>query len=897
MQSIPTGTVTFMFSDVVGSTRLWGKDPDAMSASLRLHDALFTATIARFGGHVFATGGDSFAAAFNAASAGIECAGALQDELASIDWGAGPALSVRIGLHAGEAEERGGNYFGRSVNLAARVMSVAHGGQCVFTDYVRDSAAIRSTDLGVHALRDIEAPVHLNQLGDREFAPLWSLGAGMVSLPLPRTSLVGREESVGHVRKLVAMHRLVTITGVGGCGKTRLAIEVAYREVPSHPEGVWFADLSAITDAVALPGAVACALDLGIVAGVDSLDQIATYLGSRDALLVVDNCEHQADVVAEWLDVLLARCARLTVLATSREMLGIDGELPWKIPSLTSGSDEAAVQLFIDRAASVGVTIPEDAETVALIADIAQRLDGIPLAIELAAGRTQTLELTEIRDLLDDRFRLLSGGTRRSRQRQATLEGAVQWSYDLLSDTEQAMLQLLSVFQGGFAIADAASVAGMDRLATVDVVESLVAKSLVDVTRDGAGHLRHRLLETIRLFALARLVDACDADATRDRHMEHFYRDEGCATFDKWMSLTTVTRLGREYENFRSAATWALERGRPDVTARIAVFLVEPAGARGETPLVIRYLQLPAEMSIEDRILVNTQLSFVSVIVGDTATAQSASAVALELAERHPGEWATYAFANQGARLAFFGQLEESGLILRDALRSAEQLNTGPRIQALVADFLTIYLLQAWRWQETIDVVDHALEIAPDYGFRHVIEVNRATALVALGRIDEAQRAMLTHADIPEASQWAQMNLVCAHAVMGHTHTPEVAAKSLASVTAEFVARRPQHTSDFLIGFAYLRYLTGDTARVREIIDHTYSAGLTGLWSYLALAPLGATTDNAIETYDNYARENPLEQRLARTGAHSHRLLTKELEFWTEESHQVDYPTNRNERP
>ena len=792
-----------MFSDVVGSTRLWGKDPDAMSASLRLHDALFTATIARFGGHVFATAGDSFAAAFDRSSAGIECAGALHDALAGIDWGAGPTLSVRIGLHAGEAEERGGNYFGRSVNLAARVMSVAHGGQCVFTDSVRDSAGVRATDLGVHTLRDIETPVRINQLGEEEFAPLWSVGVGIVSLPLPRTSLIGREESVGHVRKLVASHRLVTITGVGGCGKTRLAIEVAYREVPSHPDGVWFVDLSTIADAIALPGAVASALDLGIVPGVDPFDQIATYLASREALLVVDNCEHLVDVVAEWLDVLIARCARLTVLATSREMLGIDGELPWKIPSLTSGSDEAAVQLFIDRAASIGVTIAENEATVALLGDIARRLDGIPLAIELAAARTQALELAEIRDLLDDRFRLLSGGARRSRQRQTTLEGAVQWSYDLLSDAEQAMLQVLSVFQGGFTIADAASVAGMQRLATVDVVESLVAKSLVDVTRDGAGHLRHRLLETIRLFAFARLVDAGDADATRDRHMEHFYRDEGCATLEEYLSLRMTTRLGHEYENFRSAATWALEQGRPDVTARIAAFLVEPAGARGETPLMIRYLQLPAEMSIEDRILVNTQLGFVSVIVGDTATAQAAIAVALELAERHPGEWATYAIANQGARLAFFGQLAEAGLILRDTIRSAEQF-AGPRIQALVADWLTIYLLQAWRWQETIDVVDHTLEIAPDYGYRHAIEANRATALVALGRIDEAQRALITRADIPEASQWAQMSLVCAHAVMGHTHTPEVAAKSLASVTAEFVARRPQLTSDFLIGFAYL---------------------------------------------------------------------------------------------
>lgn len=851
-----------------------------MSASLRVHDGLFTETIERFDGYVFATAGDSFGAAFNAASAGVACAGAVQGALADVDWGSGPSLAVRIGLHAGEAEERGGNYFGPPVNLAARVMSVAHGGQCVFTDSVRDSAGIVGTDLGVHTLRDIEVPVHLSQLGEEEFPPLWSLGAGIVSLPLPRTSLVGREESVRQVRSLLGTHRLVTVTGVGGCGKTRLAIEVAYREVPSHPDGVWFVDLSTIADAVALPGAIASALGLGIVAGVDPFGQIATYLAPRDALLVVDNCEHLVDVVAGWLDDLLAGCAQLKVLATSREMLGIDGELPWKIPSLTAGSDAAAVQLFIDRAASVGVAIHESEATVALLADIAQRLDGIPLAIELAAARTQSMELEEIRDLLDDRFRLLSGGARRSRQRQATLEGAVQWSYDLLSDTEQEMLQVLSVFQGGFAIADVASVAEMDRLATTDVIEALVAKSLVDVTRDGSGHLRHRLLETIRLFALARLVDAGHGDSMRDRHMEHFYRVDGCASLEEVESVTTFVRLGPEYENLRSAATWALERGRPEVTARIAFLLAEWAADRGESQLVIRCLQLPADLSPEDRILVNAQLSFQLAIAGDLTAAQDVISTALDLAHDHPGDAARLASVMDGMQLAYFGELAASAVILRDTLRSAEQF-AGPRVQALAANALTIYLLQSWCWQEVIDVVDHAIEIAPDYCHRHAIEVNRATALLALGRIEDAERATITVSGAPDGTQWAQMNVLCAHMVMGHTHTPDIAAKSLASLTAEFVARRPEVASDFLVGFAYLRHLMGDADRVREIIDHTHSMSLPGMWSYLALAPLGATSDNAMEIHDTYARAHPLEQRIALTGSHSHRLLTEELETWS----------------
>ena len=253
-ERVPTGTVTFLFSDVVGSTRLWAADAEAMSASLRIHDQIFNDTIAKFSGHVFATAGDSFAAAFQRASAAVECAAAIQASLGEIDWGSWPAISVRIGLHLGEAEERDKNYFGPPVNQAARVMAVAHGGQCVLTDGVRAAAGITATDLGTHTLRDIEMPVHLYQLGTEVFPPLGSVGTGIVSLPSPRTSLVGREASVAEVRELIGAHRLVTLTGVGGCGKTRLAIEVAYREAPARPEGVWFVDLSTIADERALPG-------------------------------------------------------------------------------------------------------------------------------------------------------------------------------------------------------------------------------------------------------------------------------------------------------------------------------------------------------------------------------------------------------------------------------------------------------------------------------------------------------------------------------------------------------------------------------------------------------------------------------------------------------------------
>ena len=595
-----------------------------MSASLRIHDQVFNEIIAKYDGYVFSTAGDSFAAAFSRASAAVECAEAIQQSFGGLDWGSWPALSVRIGLHQGEAEERDHNYFGPTVNQAARVMAVAHGGQTLLTDGVRDAAGAAVTDLGIHVLRDIEQPVHLSQLGYTAFPPLSSLGQSIVSLPLPRTSLVGRDESVEEVRRLVAAHRLVTLTGVGGCGKTRLAIEVGHREVPSYPEGVWFADLSTIADGGALPGVVASALGVAIATGSDPIDQITTYLAPREALLVVDNCEHVIDPSAELVDLLLERCPGLRVLATSRESLEVDGEYTWKVPSLAVGDQAPAVRLFRERAAAAGVVLVDDLTTRTAIGEVVERLDGIPLAIELAAARTRAMSVDEIRDLLDDRFRLLSGGARRSRQRQATLEGAVQWSYDLLSADEQAMLRALSVFQGGFSVADVAVVAERSELESRELVEALTAKSLVDVARDAAGQVRHRLLETIRLFALARLVDAGEAVAMRDRHLDHFSAEGTPLSLTSPWRLDELIRQGREYENFRSATVWALERDRPDGAVRIAALGMEAACNRGEAQLALDILRRPADLSPADRSYAAAARTWLLVTQGDVIEAMSA---------------------------------------------------------------------------------------------------------------------------------------------------------------------------------------------------------------------------------------------------------------------------------
>ena len=787
---------------------------------------------------------------------------------------------MRIGLHIGEAEERDGNYFGPAVNQTARVMAVAHGGQVLLTGVVCQAAAIIATDLGTHTLRDIDTPVHLHQLGTDEFPPLLSVGKGIVSLPSPRTSLVGREETVEEVRKLVGSHRLVTLTGVGGCGKTRLAIEVAYREVPAHPDGVWFVDLSTIADEAALPGAFATGLVLTPAPGTDLIDNIVIYLAARDALLVVDNCEHVIDAAAACLDRLLGACPQLRVLGTSRESLELDGEFSWKVPSLATGEDAPATQLFIDRANAAGTTLRLDDTTLAVVADIVLQLDGIPLAIELAAARTRSMDIAEIRSRLDDRFRLLSGGTRRSRQRQATFEGAVQWSYGLLTEAEQSMLQTLSVFQGGFAVADAAAVAGLAEYEAIDLVDALAAKSLVDLTRDIDGHVRHRLLETIRLFALSRLVDANTADATRDRHLDRFANEYSPSDFERMLSLSSIVRRGQEYENYRSAGLWAIEQGRPEQATWIAVVLFDAVGGRGQTPMIIDWLTTPAEMDHDYRIASVAMLGYALAIQGDIAGSETELQTALALGHERLDPWVVLATYVRGVNLILMGDLSAAEQLIRNALARAHDVS-GPNLHAVGVCYLAGLLNYRLAFVEAIDACDAAMADAPQLGYYFNLQFYRAWALLAGGHVDEAVQAVEEFDAVPSGHQWVHLPTIATHAVMAHTAGGEAATRSFAATIAETVRRRPEIAPDVLQTFGYLAYVRGDTERAQQINDHNAPFVTLIIWSWMVLTTRGGTAENAYNVIDAYNHEHPVTDRYARFVQHGARLLAEELERWT----------------
>ena len=873
----PSGTVTFLFSDVVGSTRLWAKDPDAMSASLRIHDEVMHRAFAEFDGYVFATAGDSFATAFSRASEAVACAGAIQSGLAAANWGGNPALGVRIGLHLGEAEERADNYFGSTVNQAARVMSVAHGGQVVVTDAVRDAATVDVVDLGTHVLRDIDSPVHLSQVGEGDFPPLRTVPQGVVSLPSPRTSLIGREEAVRDVRKYLATHRLVTLTGVGGCGKTRLAIEVATREIPSHPDGVWFVDLSAISDEGALPGVFAATLSLGVTSNQSVLDQVVTYLAPREGLLVVDNCEHVIDSAAEVLDSLLDRCSNLRIIATSRESLEIEGEFTWKIPSLDAEDNGPAVQLFIDRAEAAGAYSLDDPGSVATIAEITRRLDGIPLAIELAAARAPTMSVEEIRSRLDDRFRLLSGGSRRSRQRQATLEDTVQWSYDLLSGPEQQLLQVLSVFQGGFDPSDVAGVAAMDEYVVRELVDSLHSKSLVDTTRSVDGTLRHRLLETVRLFAQVRLFEAGQTEEVRNRHLEHFFQITGDGSLEQYLSQVIRDYLSREYENVRSAIVWALEVDRSDLAVRLARMAVDHAAHRGEAELAVDVLRLPVVLEPADEAARLAVLALALNMAGDPVASIEVNERALRLTAETGCDSHLLALLVKGGIEVQVAGLRAGTEVFLEAQRWAAE-HAGPNGRAFIGFQVAAAWSQALRFREAIGLLRQIM--ASGWSGNGIGDAYLAWCLFAVGETDHLDQVTAAWDPQLKQSTFSFVLTITEHVLGAAQSDAAEAGRSLAAAIREDVARRPTIRSDALVAFAYLSFLSGDIEHARELIGWVTPYFSYGIWCWLIVQLDGTPDGDVYDQLDKFIEAHSVFERVQYMTHHGASLMEEEFRRW-----------------
>ena len=595
MDEFPSGTVTFLFTDIEESTRLWQEQPEVMSIAHRRHDEILREAIESNNGHIFQIVGDSFSAAFRNAIDGLRAALSAQRALqkdpaffansAEATGNLHVPIRVRMGLHTGSAElvkDGSGKYNGYvTVASTQRVMSVAHGGQILLSQTTYDLSqnhlpeGIRLRDMGLHRLKGLRAPLQLYQLLapdlTQEFPVIYSLDAFPNNLPVQLTSFIGREKEIAEIKKLLSSARLVTLTGSGGTGKTRLSQEVGTETLTNFPHGVWLIELASLTESSQIIPAVAHAFGLQELPFNSLTNLVVDYLREKKLLLILDNCEHLISACAHLADELLHHCAGLRILASSREALGISGEVTYHVPSL---ADSESTRLFVDRARSVNPNFQLTESNALSVAQICSRLDGIPLAIELAAARVKLLSPEQIAARLDDRFRLLVGGSRTALPRQQTLRALIDWSYDLLTEEERRLLQFASVFTGGWTL-DALE-AVTDDPNTLEHLEQLINKSLV-VTEERENEMRYFMLETIRQYAREKLFDAKQSSAARERHFFYF---DGLSE-KLWQEFYSSTdqllwrdKVDDEHENLRAALEWGLENKIEDAIHLAANFCI-----------------------------------------------------------------------------------------------------------------------------------------------------------------------------------------------------------------------------------------------------------------------------------------------------------------------------------
>jgi predicted ATPase/class 3 adenylate cyclase len=608
---LPAGTVTFLLTDIEGSARLWETEPAAMEEALQRHNGLLTKVIGEHGGLVVISRGegDSFFAVFPSAVSAVEAAGDCQLQLGREQWPTGTALRVRMGLHTGEARIRGGEHVDHTpINRCARVRAAGHGGQVLLTRATSELVAGRLGGgfglkrLGEFRLRDLASPELIFQLTHPDlpvdFPPIHTVAERTGNLPLQVSSFIGRGRELEQTEAALGEARLVTLTGAGGVGKTRLALQAAGQEAPRFSDGAWLCELAPVRDPAGVDDAAAAVFSVTAPAGLSTGEALVEFLRVKQVLLVLDNCEHLLEGAAALAAVLQHSCDRLVILATSREGLGIEGERLLPLPplgvpdadaDLTAISQAEAVRLFVERAAAVKPNFTVTTENAAAVAAVVRRLDGIALAIELAAARIAAMTPAELARRLEKSFALLTGGRRGTLTHHQTLKATIDWSFQLLGEPEQRLLARLAVFAGGATLEAAEAVCGGDGIdpdTVFDLLASLVARSLV-VAEEHGLETRYRLLETIRQYGEERLTETGETDRWQARHADYYVGVlQHIRHHDRREEVFWAVRLSAEQDNLLAAWSWAIDTGNIDTAFSILAGFA-PSEVSFRYPLVL----------------------------------------------------------------------------------------------------------------------------------------------------------------------------------------------------------------------------------------------------------------------------------------------------------------------
>ncbi len=674
--ALPAGTVTFLLTDIEGSTTKWDRRPQAMRKAMERHDEIVAHHVRRHGGEIVEAGreGDSALAAFPLASQAVAAAADMQRALSAEPWPAGAPVRVRIAVHTGEAELRDSHYQGVAVSRCARMLATTYPGEVLISQATRnlvaDSLPDQATleDLGVRHLKDLERPERVFRLVHPDlpagFPPVDPLLAYPNNLPAPLTSFVGRTAEVDELLRLLSTGRVVSVTGAAGCGKTRLAMHAASRLVSDFADGVWLAEIGQVNDARFVGQAVATVLEVREEPGRSITESLAGHLKHRQVLLVLDGCEHVVEATARLADELLLTCPGLRLLVTSREALRVPGETTWRIPSL-SLPDEA-LALFLDRARLSNPKFELAAGQVAEAGLLCRRLDGIPLAIELAAAHVRMMSVGQILDRVEDRFRLLTGGSRTAVPRQQTMRAAVDWSYHHLEEAESRLFRRLSVFSGGFstdsleAVCSDASIPAGEIL---DLLSQLVDKSLVVPEPRNGASFRYRLLETLSEYGREQLLESDEAETIWQRHATHFQQLAETAD-DK--------RIAEEHANLSGALEF-LRTAHDERGLRLAVTLVDfwdSAGhvSEGRERLQSLLQSVPAGATLRARALDGAGwMAFRQAdVVSARALFEEARAL---LAESGDSAELARVMSNLGMASVFSGELDQAREHLEASLR------------------------------------------------------------------------------------------------------------------------------------------------------------------------------------------------------------------------------------